>query len=234
MNSFSQFESALVRLRSAVDAHCSEAGREAGSVTILPVTKRQPLEAVGYALRAGMAGVGENLVQEAAAKIQEFSGTVQWELIGHLQSNKARLAVELFDRIQTVDSVKLLRRLDRFAAELGKRQRILLQVNTSQDPAKHGVLPEAADPLVEAALGCGHVALEGLMTIGRHSSEPAIAEQTFHALRELRDRLVEQFGHPLPELSMGMSADIEAAVKAGSTLVRVGTALFGERPAKVE
>lgn len=229
MHSFSQFETALGRLRMQLDAYCAACGRPANEVGILPVTKRQPLESIEFATCLGMGAVGENMVQEAASKIEAFPGKVRWELIGHLQSNKARLAVELFDRIQTIDSLKLLRRIARHAQEAGDRQRILLQVNTSLDPAKHGVLPENADALVETALGLESIVLDGLMTIGLQSPDPAVAQRTFHKLRELRDRLATDFGQPLAELSMGMSGDIEAAVQAGSTLVRVGTGLFGER-----
>ena len=230
MHSFSQFKEALERLRSDLDSYSLDAEREVGSVQILPVTKRQPLEAVGFAHRLGLVVVGENVVQEAAVKVQDFRKEMTWELIGHLQSNKARIAVELFDRIQTVDNLKLLCRLDRFASEACKQQRILLQINTSQDPAKYGVPPEDADQLVETALDLENIILEGFMTIGLQSSDPAVAEKTFYSLRELRDRLEEDFKNPFPELSMGMSGDLESAVRAGSTIVRVGTALFGERP----
>ena len=179
MHSFSQFKEALERLRSDLDSYSLDAGREVGSVQILPVTKRQPLEAVGFAHRLGLVVVGENVVQEAAVKIQDFRKEMTWELIGHLQSNKARIAVELFDRIQTVDNLKLLRRLDRFASEACKQQRILLQINTSQDPAKYGVPPEDADQLVETALDLENIILEGFMTIGLQSSDPAVAEEDF-------------------------------------------------------
>ena len=229
MHSFSQFETCLRNLRADLEMYCRDAGRDVDSVRILPVTKRQSLEAVEFAERAGLGRVGENVVQEADVKHDAFTGSIVWELIGHLQSNKAGLAVRIFDRIQTVDSLKLLRRLDRMAGELGKCQSILLQINTSQDPAKHGIDPVDVDVLVEAALSLDNLALEGFMTIGMLSEESAVAERTFSGLRELRDRLASDFGQQFPELSMGMSGDVEAAVRAGSTIIRVGTALFGER-----
>ncbi|MBT4222913.1 MAG: YggS family pyridoxal phosphate-dependent enzyme [Opitutae bacterium] len=229
MNSFSQFKDNLLHVRQNLDAICLSIGRKTDSVKILPVTKRQPLEAINFSERVGFSSVGENVVQEAQGKHDIYNGTMGWELIGHLQSNKARLAVEIFDRIQTVDSLKILQRIDRFAGELGNPQRILLQVNTSRDPAKHGLAPIEVDALVEAALNAENLVLEGFMTIGLFSSAPSVSTQTFTVLRELRDRLAEAFGQAFPELSMGMSGDLESAVKSGSTMIRVGTALFGER-----
>ncbi len=229
MNSFSQFEENLDQLRADLAEHCRKYGRAVDSVRILPVTKRHPLEAVCFAEKAGLEAVGENVVQEAKWKSAEYKGRVEWELIGHLQSNKARHAVQLFDRIQTVDNHKLLARLNRIAGEEGKCQRILLQVNTAQDSAKHGLSPSEVDGLVESALASENLDLEGFMTIGALSPDPCVAEETFMRLREIRDRLGEVYGKSFPELSMGMSGDVEMAVKAGSTMVRVGTALYGER-----
>ena len=219
-------------MRADLDASCHACGRETDSIKILPVTKRQPLESVEFSERMGFASVGENIVQEAKGKHDAYKGAMCWELIGHLQSNKARLAVEIFDRIQTVDSLKILQRVDRFAGESGNPQRILLQVNTSRDPAKHGIDPTKIDALVEAALHADNLELEGFMTIGLFSTDSSVSTRTFSVLRELRDRLEDTFGQIFPELSMGMSGDLESAVKAGSTMIRVGTALFGERPAR--
>ncbi len=231
MNSLAEFQNSLLELQKELAEYCQKYGRDPESISILPVTKRQPLEAVEYAQGAGFRAVGENLVQEGKRKAAEYSGTIQWELIGHLQSNKAKVAVETFERIQTVESGKLVRRLDRYSAEIGKTQKILLQINSAADPAKHGAQPEQAAELVELALDCPNLLLEGFMTIGRLSDDPSEAEQAFSDLRELRDKLEGEFGHSFPELSMGMSGDIEMAIKSGSTLVRVGTRLFGQRPA---
>ena len=230
MKTFEEFDTSLNQLREEIGEYCDQYRRDPASVAILPVTKRQPIEAVRFAEDVGFSAVGENVVQEATRKASEYSGQIQWELIGHLQSNKAKIAVETFERIQTVDTEKLVKRLDRLAGEQKKTQRILLQINTAGDPAKHGAEPQDAEALVEAALDCSHLLLEGFMTIGRLSPNPNEAEQAFMGLRELRDQLEIQFGHSFPELSMGMSGDIEMAVKAGSTLIRVGTRLFGQRP----
>jgi hypothetical protein len=168
-------------------------------------------------------------VQEAVEKRSQTTAAIRWELIGHLQSNKAALAVRHFDRIQSVDSEKLLNLLDGAAGELGRSMPILLQINAGHDPAKFGAEPEAAPRLVEAALARSHLRLEGLMTVAPLSSDPAVAERTFSNLRSLRDELAARFNVPLHELSMGMSGDYPAAIAAGSTLVRIGTALFGGR-----
>jgi pyridoxal phosphate enzyme (YggS family) len=164
-------------------------------------------------------------------KRAETSADVRWELIGHLQSNKAKLAAQHFDRIQSVDTEKLLGLLDRAAADLGKSLPVLLQINAGRDPAKFGAELEDAPRLLDAALAQRHLRVEGLMAIAPLSSDPAVAQRTFATLRELRDRLAAQTGAPLRELSMGMSGDLAAAIAAGSTMVRVGTALFGTREA---
>lgn len=225
---------------------CAAAGRPADSVKLLPVTKTHPADAAVFAARAGLPSVGENRVQEAAAKRPATEAALsaaaggaaapRWELIGHLQSNKARLAAETFGRIHSVDTEKLVRHLDRAAGELGRPLPVLLQVNAGRDPAKFGCELEDAPRLLEAALAAAHLRVEGLMTIaplGATEAETAEhARGTFAALRELRDTLAARFGAPLPELSMGMSADLEIAVAAGSTCVRVGTALYGGRQAR--
>jgi hypothetical protein len=214
-------------------AACRTAGRPADSVRLLPVTKTHPVDAAAHAARRGYAAVAENRVQEAAAKRPLAPAALRWELIGHLQSNKSRLAAETFDRIQSVDSEKLVRHLDRAAAELGRPLAVLLQINAGRDPAKFGAELEDAPRLLDAALACPALRVEGLMTIAPLGATPAEtaehARRTFAALRELRDTLAARTGAVLTELSMGMSGDLELAVAAGSTCVRVGTALFGAR-----
>jgi pyridoxal phosphate enzyme (YggS family) len=214
-------------------AACRTAGRPADSVRLLPVTKTHPVDAAAHAARRGYAAVAENRVQEAAAKRPLAPAALRWELIGHLQSNKSRLAAETFDRIQSVDSEKLVRHLDRAAAELGRPLAVLLQINAGRDPAKFGAELEDAPRLLDAALACPALRVEGLMTIAPLGATPAEtaehARRTFAALRELRDTLATRTGAVLSELSMGMSGDLELAVAAGSTCVRVGTALFGAR-----
>ena len=210
-------------------ALCRAAGRDPREVTLLPVTKTHPATAVEYVARYGLAAVGENRVQEAVDKRAAATAAVRWELIGHLQSNKAKLAATYFDRIQSVDREKLLNALDRAAGELGRKLPVLLQVNAGNDPAKFGAEPAEAQRLLELALTKPHLQIDGLMTIAPLSDDPAVARRTFATLRVIRDALAARTGAPLRELSMGMSGDLEAAIAEGSTLVRVGTALFGPR-----
>lgn len=227
----------VAKVEARIAAACRAAGRDPAAVRLLAVTKTHPAEAAVYAARRGLAAVGENRVQEAAAKRQEAAaagaGELRWELIGHLQGNKAGPAAATFDRIQSVDTEKLALRLDRAAGEAGRVLAVLLQVNAGRDPAKFGCEPEDAPRLLEAALGAPNLRVEGFMTIaplGADATETAEhARRTFANLRALRDGLAARFGVELPELSMGMSGDLEDAVAAGSTCVRVGTALFGAR-----
>jgi pyridoxal phosphate enzyme (YggS family) len=198
-------------------------------VALLPVTKTHPAAAADYAARYGLMSVGENRVQEAVDKRAQASASLHWELIGHLQSNKARLAAAHFDRIQSVDSEKLLIALNQAAAELAKKLRVLLQINAGQDPAKFGAEPEAAPRLLEFALKQPHLQVDGLMTIAPQSADPAVAQRAFASLRQIRDDLARGCGRPLPELSMGMSGDLESAIAEGSTQVRIGAALYGPR-----
>ncbi len=216
-------------VRARIAAACRQAGRDPAVVRILAVTKTHPPAAAEYAARYGLAAVGENRVQEAVRKRAGCTAAVRWELIGHLQSNKARLAARSFDRIQSVDSIRLVALLDDAAAEQGRPLPVLLQINAGHDPAKSGAEPAEAAGLLEAALARPHLRVDGLMTIPPLSDDPAVAQRTFAGLRDLRDRLAAQFGRPLPELSMGMTADLAIAVAEGSTLVRLGTALYGPR-----
>jgi len=224
------FMASLANLRQAIANACAACGRDVASVSILPVTKNHPAEAATYVARAGLAAVGENRVQEAREKREAAPPGLRWELIGHLQSNKVRLAVATFDRIQSVDSAKLLDLLNRAAGDAGRTLPVLLQINAGRDPAKFGCEIEAAPGLVEQALRCPQLRLEGFMAIAPLEAEPAeAARRTFDTLRELRDGFAARFGVALPELSMGMSGDLREAILAGSTQVRVGTALFGAR-----
>lgn len=222
-------------LQARMAAACRAAGRSPAEVALLPVTKSHPPAAAEWVARAGLGAVGENRVQEAVAKRAAVAAPLRWELIGHLQSNKARVAAAHFDRIQSVDSEKLLLQLDRAAAELGRRLPVLLQINAGEDPAKSGAEPAAAPRLLAAARAQTHLRIDGLMTIAPLGATPEetteLARRTFARLREIRDALAADTGAPLRELSMGMSGDYAAAIAAGSTLVRIGTALFGPRAA---
>jgi pyridoxal phosphate enzyme (YggS family) len=221
-------------VRAQIATACAAAGRDPATVELLAVTKTHPALAADYAARYGLRAVGENRVQEAAEKRPLCTApALQWELIGHLQSNKAKLAATHFDRVQSVDSEKLLNHLDRAAAELGKILPVLLQINAGRDPAKFGAELEDAPRLLELALTKKNLRIDGLMTIAPLGATPTEAadhaERTFTQLRALRDDLAARFQIPLRELSMGMSGDLAPAIAAGSTQVRVGSALYGAR-----
>ena len=230
---YEDFKVRADNIRGQIAAACTRAGRDPSTVELLAVTKTYPSAAADYAARYGLRAVGENRVQEAIEKQPQCTAKIQWELIGHLQSNKARLAAAHFDRVQSVDSGKLLNHLDRAAGELGKTLGVLLQINAGHDPAKFGAEPEEAPRLLEIALACPHLRVDGLMTIAPLGATPAetdvLAACTFENLRTIRDDLAAKAGAALRELSMGMSGDLEAAILAGSTQVRIGTALYGAR-----
>jgi len=217
------------RLRRVTDrlrAAERRAGRPEGSVTLCAVSKTFPAEAVVEAVAAGATDIGENRVQEAETKrpaAEALGARARWHLIGHLQSNKARRAVELFDVIQTVDSIALARRLDRVAGEAGRRPDVLVQVDLGNEPTKTGAVESDLPTLVEALRASANLRLAGLMTIPPFFDDPEDARPFFRRLREVAEL------HALSELSMGMSHDFEVAVEEGATIVRVGTAIFGSR-----
>jgi pyridoxal phosphate enzyme (YggS family) len=216
----------LARIASA----CAVAGRDPADVTLVAVSKTVPVDRLRAAVAAGLTALGENRVQEAADKVPALPGAT-WHLVGPLQSNKARRAVELFDVIQSVDSVDLGARLDRIAGEVrpGSPLPILLQVNVDDDPAKAGFARTDLPAAIDALAGCAGLELRGLMTIGRLVSEPEQARTTFRRLRQASEDL-RAGGQPIgAALSMGMSDDFPIAVEEGATIVRVGRALFGER-----
>lgn len=233
--SFEEFARRTDAVREKIAAACAQVARDPAEVELLAVTKTHSALAVDYAARYGLRAVGENRVQEADQKRPQTTAKIDWELIGHLQSNKAKLAVKCFERIQSVDSEKLLTHLDHAAADAGKVLPVLLQINAGHDPAKFGADLEAAPALLEAALNKKNLRVDGFMTVAPLLADPLAmsdaAEHTFANLRELRDRLATQFKRPLRVLSMGMTSDLDAAVRAGSTLVRVGSALYGTRAA---
>lgn len=208
------------------------AGRDPADVGLVAVSKGHPVEVVRAAIAAGLATLGENRVQEAATKVPGVAGA-SWRLIGPLQSNKARRAIELFDAIESVDSLDLARRLDRLAAELraGRPLPVLLQVNVDADPAKAGFEPADLEAALPDALALPNLDVQGLMTVGRLVARPEDARPTFRALRELGERLRASHGRLGSALSMGMSDDYRVAIEEGATIVRIGRALFGERPA---
>lgn len=224
-----EFKQNLDELKEQLASACSSANRRIDEVQILPVTKNWPVDAVLYAQRAGFSRVGENRVQEALFKQEGIEG-IKWDLIGHLQSNKAKLIAGRFSRVQTVDSSKVLEKLNLALERADEKLGILIQVNTGKDPAKAGILEEHCEALIEQAFSFPNLVVEGLMTIAPYApNEPLIARDAFSRLRILRDRMSAQFNTPLPELSMGMTGDLEEAVMEGTTMIRVGSALYGQR-----
>jgi PLP dependent protein len=219
----------LLAVREAVADSARASGRGPGSVTIVAVSKTHSPEVVSEAVAAGQYVFGENKVQEARGKIPLLPGNLHWHLVGHLQSNKARLALSLFEMLEGIDSIELLRELARIGEELGVFPRVLLQVNVAGESSKFGFAPEQLIRQVEEIASVNRVQIEGLMTVPPFTSQPESVRPYFVQLRELRERLVREFELPLPHLSMGMSNDYRVAVEEGATLVRIGTAIFGER-----
>lgn len=205
-------------------------GRSPGAVTLVGVTKTIPPGVVSEALALGLRDLGENRVQEAQAKIGAVGrDRARWHLIGHLQRNKAGRAAELFDLVHSVDEVGVAEALGRRALGLGRSLPVLVEVNVSGEASKFGVAPEGLEPLLEQVARQPGLRLEGLMTVGPPVARPEEARAGFARLRGLRERAAERLGFELRELSMGMSGDFEVAVEEGSTLVRVGSAIFGAR-----
>jgi pyridoxal phosphate enzyme (YggS family) len=209
---------------------CARVARDPGDVQLVAVSKTVPAARLEAAVEAGLAVLGENRVQEAAAKAPAVPGA-RWHLVGPLQSNKARRAVELFDVIQTVDAVALAGRLAAMGVRMGRPPvRVLLQVNVDADPVKAGFRTDEVEAAVGELASLPNLRIEGLMTVGRLVRDAEQARPTFRALRELSAGLRDRGAGIGPELSMGMSDDFEVAVEEGATIVRVGRALFGERP----
>ncbi|MCZ7635649.1 MAG: YggS family pyridoxal phosphate-dependent enzyme [Verrucomicrobia bacterium] len=220
----------LEALRARVAAACERAGRDPATVTLLPVSKGQPPEVVRAAADLGLTAFGENKVQEAKAKIPLCPGRLRWEMIGHLQTNKVRDAVHLFARIQSVDSLRLAEEIQRQAEKAAKTVPVLLEVNVAGEANKFGYAP--ADLLAELAdlNAFPRLEIHGLMGMAPWTPDPEKARPVFRRLRELRDACADQLSAPLPALSMGMTGDFEVAIEEGATVIRIGTALFGERP----
>lgn len=215
----------LAAVEARIDAACARAGRSRSEVTLVAVTKTFPATDVDHAVAAGITDVGENKVQEARDKQPSVTASARWHLIGHLQSNKAKDAIRLFDVIQTVDSIDLAERLARFADAAGKRQDVLLQVNVGGEEQKSGAAPLDVAALVRRVQNLGALHLAGLMTIPP-VGEAGEMRPYFSQLRSMRDDL------GLEHLSMGMTDDFEVAIEEGATIVRVGRAIFGTRPAR--
>lgn len=219
------FESRLQAVEARITRAVERSGRKRSDVTLVAVSKKFSAERLREAYRAGVRVFGENYVQEFAEKRPQIGDLeARFHLIGHLQSNKARQACDLFDVIQTVDSARLLRRLDAAAAERGHTLEVLLEIKLSSEESKSGARPEEIPDLLSAAATCPHVRLSGLMTMPPWSEDPEQSRPYFQELAHL----AREYG--LAQLSMGMSNDFEAAIEEGATIIRVGTALFGARP----
>jgi pyridoxal phosphate enzyme (YggS family) len=212
-----------------IKAACERAGRKPDSVLLLAVSKTHPPETIRAAADCGQVFFGENKVQEARAKIPLCPGKLRWHFIGHLQSNKCRDAVELFEMIQSVDSLPLAREINKRAEQAAKRMPVLLEVNVAGEASKFGYAPEKLLAELKELNALPRLELHGLMTVPPWMSEPERGRPHFRRLRELKAEGEQILGAPLPHLSMGMSDDFEIAIEEGATIVRIGTALFGPR-----
>jgi len=220
------------QIQKRISAAAEKAGRSPDEIRLVAVSKAKPGASVQMALDAGLDLFGENYIQEAREKVNALSASgAQWHFIGHLQSNKAKYAVKLFDLIHSVDSLKLARELNKQAARIDKVQPVLVQVNISAETTKSGTSREEAVDLATAISDLPNLSLQGLMTMPPFFDDPDRARPYFHELRQLRDhiRSLAIPGVTMDELSMGMTGDFEAAISEGATLVRIGTAIFGER-----
>ncbi|HXG50987.1 MAG TPA: YggS family pyridoxal phosphate-dependent enzyme [candidate division Zixibacteria bacterium] len=219
------------RIVERIGEAAARCGRKPEEIRLLAAAKSQSAEAVQAAIAAGVTLVGENYVQEAQQKKRQVQGPVEWHMIGHLQRNKAKAAVEVFDVIETLDSVALARRLDEEGRKRGRVVRTYVEVNLGGEPSKSGIAKDEVPRLLEEAGSLEFLAVIGLMTVPPFREDPEQVRPYFRELRELRARLAERFlRHDLRELSMGMTHDYVIAVEEGATIVRIGTGLFGPRP----
>lgn len=208
---------------------CERVGRSPEEITIVAVAKFVEVERVKQAIRAGITIIGENRVQEALEKFRVLGNEAVWHMVGHLQTNKVKKALEIFSMIQSLDSFRLAQEIEEKARGFNKPVPVLVEVNTSAEPTKFGVNPDQAVEFIKGLTGFRHIAVQGLMTIGPNIPEPEAARKSFQILRELRSKAEQSLGKPLPYLSMGMSGDFEVAVEEGSNMLRIGTAIFGAR-----
>lgn len=216
-----------IRLR--IEAACVRAGRDPASITLLPVSKGQPPEAVRAVADLGPHVFGESKVQEARAKISLCPGRLRWHMIGHLQTNKCRDAVHFFEMIQSVDSLALAGEINKRCEQAAKTMPVLLEANIAGEASKFGYRPDALLNELEEINALKRLEIQGLMTIAPWTQDPEKARAIFRRLRELKERCEQVLGAPLPHLSMGMSGDFDVAIEEGATIIRVGTALFGPR-----
>lgn len=216
-------------IQQRIRAACDRADREPNSLTLLAVTKTHPPEVIRTAVDAGLVCFGENKVQEAKAKIPFCPGRARWHFIGHLQSNKCRDAVELFEMIESVDSLALAREINKRAEQAARTMPVLLEINVAGEASKFGYQPEKMLADLKELNKLARLEIHGLMAVPPWTPSAESSRPHFQRLRELKARAESELGAPLPHLSMGMSGDFEVAIEEGATIIRVGTALFGER-----
>lgn len=226
------FAAHLDAIRQRIKAACDRVDREPNSLTLLAVTKTHPPEVIKQAVDAGLLFFGENKVQEAKAKIPLCPGRARWHFIGHLQSNKCRDAVELFELIESVDSLPLAQELNKRAEQAAKTMPILLEVNVAGEASKFGYQPARLLAELKELNQLARLEIHGLMAVPPWSPSAESSRPHFQKLRELKARCEDALGAPLPHLSMGMSGDFEVAIEEGATIIRLGTALFGQRGGK--
>jgi pyridoxal phosphate enzyme (YggS family) len=219
----------LERLREQMQQAAARAGRPAEAIELVAISKTHGAEKVREAYEAGQRLFGESRVQEARVKIPELPSVIRWHFVGHLQKNKIRHALPLFELFHGVDGIDLARDMDRIAEEEGMRPRVFLQVNVAAEGSKFGFHPEKVREDLEELLALTRLSIEGLMCIPPLAREAEASRRFFVQLRQLRDALEKEFEVALPHLSMGMTNDFQVAIEEGATLVRVGTAIFGER-----
>ena len=222
----------LERVREQIVQAAAKAGRDVKGVELVAITKTHPAENVREAVEGGQTLFGESRVQEARAKISELSSNIRWHFVGHLQKNKVRQALPLFEMIHSVDSLALAQDINRIAEEEGLYPRVLLEVNVAGEGSKFGFGPANLREQIEALLALPRLSIEGLMCIPPLVVESEDSRKFFVQVRELRDSLEKEFNMKLPQLSMGMTQDFPIGIEEGATLVRVGTAIFGERSKK--
>lgn len=228
----SGFAERLQDVQERIARAAARAGRDPSSISLLAVSKGQPVGRVREAADAGQRLFGENRVQEGVAKIESLRGELPeliWKLIGPLQTNKAKAALQYFAAVESLDRERLALRLESLLAETGRTLPVLLEINLGSEATKSGVLSDEAEKFAAACLALPHLDVRGLMAVPPYDEDPESSRPHFRRLREIRDRLADRLGRELPELSMGMSHDFEVAVEEGSTEVRIGTALFGAR-----
>jgi hypothetical protein len=224
----------LAQVRPRIEAACTRAGRHPGDIVLVAVAKTFPAESVREAVRAGVRDIGENYVQELLRKRAALPEDVRWHFVGHLQTNKVKQIAPWIHLIHAVESLSLVRELDRRAEEVGRILDVLIEVNTTGETTKYGMSPDAVAGFIQSLEEFSHIRVGGLMTIGPFLPDPEGSRPMFRRLRQLRDELTRRPQHnvELHHLSMGMTGDFEVAIEEGATIIRIGTAIFGSRSRK--